>query len=175
MKARISMAFITIAALVSAPLSFAADKTGIFETVRVSSVPFDETAAALEAAFAGSEPMLQGAHDVRVPEDKHPEAHINMANPVAHAMVLYAGSSNCAAPVEAAGKAAVEIRQLVAAVPGVHGKHGRSGQYHGFDRRHDQAAALKLGHHLAGTVIPSQGDGLIVPGMYLSLALRGMA
>ena len=51
MKARLYMAVITIAALITAPLSFAADeKTGIFETVHASSVSFDETVVALEAA-----------------------------------------------------------------------------------------------------------------------------
>ena len=157
MKARVWMAVITIAALISAPLSYAADKIGIFETVHVSSVSFEETTAALDAAFAGSELLLQGAHDVRVPGDKHKarvyvltspgyaaaaadesvrtvsaqvlriavytsgedqKTYINMANPVAHAMVFYSGSSNYDALVAAAGKAADEIRQLVAAVPG---------------------------------------------------------
>lgn len=43
---------------------------------------------------------------------------INMANPVAHAMVYYADSDDYDALVEAAGKAAAEIRAAVAAVPG---------------------------------------------------------
>ena len=43
---------------------------------------------------------------------------VNMANPVAHAMVYYADSSNYDVLVSAAGAAANEIRQLVAAVPG---------------------------------------------------------
>ena len=43
---------------------------------------------------------------------------INMANPVAHAMVFYAESSNYDALVAAAAAAAGEIRQLVAEVPG---------------------------------------------------------
>ena len=42
MKARLWMAVITIAALISAPFSFAADeKLGIFEAIHVSSVSFD--------------------------------------------------------------------------------------------------------------------------------------
>jgi hypothetical protein len=44
--------------------------------------------------------------------------YVNMANPVAHAMVFYANSSNYDALVEAAGAAADEIRQLVSVVPG---------------------------------------------------------
>ena len=43
---------------------------------------------------------------------------VNMANPVAHAMVFYADSANYDALVAAAGAAAEEIRQLVAAIPG---------------------------------------------------------
>jgi uncharacterized protein (DUF302 family) len=43
---------------------------------------------------------------------------VNMANPVAHAMVFYADSANYDALVDAAGAAAKEIRQLVAAIPG---------------------------------------------------------
>ena len=43
---------------------------------------------------------------------------VNMANPVAHAMVFYANSSDYDALVSAAGKAADEIRQLASAVPG---------------------------------------------------------
>jgi len=43
---------------------------------------------------------------------------VNMANPVAHAMIYYAKSSDYDALLAAAGKAAAEIRQLVSAVPG---------------------------------------------------------
>jgi uncharacterized protein (DUF302 family) len=152
------MAVIAIAALTAAPLSFAADdKIGIFENVRVSSVSFDETTAALDAAFAASGLELHAAHDVRVPEDRHrarvyvmtspayadaardesprtvsaqvlrlavytsgdeQTTSINMANPVAHAMVFYADSPNYDALLAAARAAADDIRQLVAAVPG---------------------------------------------------------
>ena len=158
MKARICMAVITIAALLSAPFSFAADeKTGIFETVHASSVSFDETTAALEAAFDNSGLVLHATHDVRLPDDKHrarvfvvtspafadaardesartisaqvlriavfttgdeQDTYINMANPVAHAMVYYADSDNYAGLIVAAQQAAGEIRDLVAAVPG---------------------------------------------------------
>ena len=52
MRARLWMAVITIAALCSAPFSFAADeKIGIFEAIHVSSVSFEETTAAVEAAL----------------------------------------------------------------------------------------------------------------------------
>jgi hypothetical protein len=43
---------------------------------------------------------------------------VNMANPVAHAMIYYAKSPNYDALLAAAGKTAAEIRQLVSAVPG---------------------------------------------------------
>jgi len=140
-----------------APLSYSADTYGIFETLLESSVSFSETTAALDAAFADSELVLQGAHDVRVPDDKHQakvyvltspayaaaavaesvrtvsaqvlriavytqgdeqKTYVNMANPVAHAMVFYAGSSNYDALLAAAELAAGEIRELVAKVPG---------------------------------------------------------
>ena len=46
------------------------------------------------------------------------QTYINMANPVAHAMVFYADSPNYDALLDAADAAAAEIRQLIAAVPG---------------------------------------------------------
>ena len=158
MKARLRMAVIVIAALISAPFSFAADeKIGIFEAIHVSSVSFDETTAAVETALATSGLVLHATHDVRVPEDKHrarvyvltspayadaakdesartisaqilrlavytqgadQKTHVNMANPVAHAMVFYAGSKNYDALVAAARGVSNEIRQLIASVPG---------------------------------------------------------
>jgi len=127
MKARILMAVITIAALISAPFSFAADdETGIFETIHASSVSFDETTAAVDAAFASSGLVLHASHDVRVPDEKHrakvyvmtSPTYADMANPVAHAMVFYADSSNYDELVAAAGKAAGEVRAMVAGVPG---------------------------------------------------------
>ena len=158
MKARLWMAVIMIAALISAPLSFAADeKIGIFEAIHVSTVSFDETTAAVEAAFATSGLVLHATHNVRVPEDKHrarvyvltspayadaakdesartisaqilrlavytsgdeQQTYINMANPVAHAMVFYANSTNYDVLLTAARGVSDEIRQLVAAVPG---------------------------------------------------------
>jgi hypothetical protein len=152
------MAVITIAALISAPFSFAADEDiGIFETIRASSVSFDETTAAVDAAFAESGLVLHATHDVRVPGEQHrarvyvltsptyldvakaepartvsaqvlriavytkgdeQKTFINMANPVAHAMVFYANSSAYDALVAAARNVAAEIRELVASVPG---------------------------------------------------------
>ncbi len=158
MKARVWMAVVTMAALVSAPLSFAANvKIGIFEAIHASSASFDETTAAIDAAFATSELMLHATHDVRLPDDLHKarvyvltsptyadaakdepartasaqvlriavytsgdeqRTYINMANPVAHAMVYYARSPNYDALIEAARKVAGDMRQLVAVVPG---------------------------------------------------------
>ena len=158
MKARILLAVVTITALLTAPFSYAADDIGIFETVYASDVSFDETAAALDAAFVASKLMLHATHDVRLPDDTHSarvyvltspayaaaakdesprtvsaqvlrvavyttgdeqKTFVNMANPVAHAMVFYAGSANYDALVTAAGAAAGEIRQLVSAIPGI--------------------------------------------------------
>ena len=157
MKARIQMAVITIAALISAPFSFAAEDIGIFETIHASSVSFDETTTAVDAAFANSGLVLHATHDVRVPEERQrarvyvltsptygdaakaesartvsaqvlriavytqgdeQKTFINMANPVAHAMVFYANSSNYDSLVAASAQAADEIRALVASVPG---------------------------------------------------------
>jgi hypothetical protein len=158
MMARLWMAVITIAALFSAPFSFAADEEfGIFETIYAPSVSFDETTSAVDTALASSDLVLHAAHDVRVPESEHKarvyiltsptyadaardepartisaqilriavytqgdeqKTYINMANPVAHAMVFYTESENYDGMLAAAGKAADEIRALVAAVPG---------------------------------------------------------
>jgi len=158
MKARIILAVVTIAALISAPLSHAADdKIGIFESILESSQSFDETTAALEGALADSSLRLHGSHDVRVPDGKHQAkvyvltspayadaaanesartisaqilriavytqgdgqtTFINMANPVAHAMVFYAKSDNYDAMITAARDVASEMRNVVAALPG---------------------------------------------------------
>jgi uncharacterized protein (DUF302 family) len=152
------MAVVTIAALISAPLSFAAnDKVGIFETVLESSQSFSETTQALEAVLDDSLFQLHGSHDVRVPDGAHQakvyvltspayveaaaaesprtvsaqilrvavytqgdeqKTFVNMANPVAHAMVFYAKSSNYDELIAAAQNAASELRELVAALPG---------------------------------------------------------
>jgi hypothetical protein len=128
------MAVITIAALFTAPFSFAADdEIGIFEHLLVADVSFDEANAVLEAALTASGLELHAKHDVRVPDTLHrarvyvltspsyleaargesprtisaqvlrlavyttgdnQDTHVNMANPVAHAMVFYADSPN---------------------------------------------------------------------------------
>ena len=46
------------------------------------------------------------------------KTYVNMANPVAHAMVFYADSDNYDALIAAAGSAADEIRQIVSGLPG---------------------------------------------------------
>ena len=117
------------------------------KTIHASSVSFDETTAAIDAAFASSALVLHASHDVRVPEEKHrakvyvitsptyakaakaesartvsaqvlrlavytlgdeQKTYINIANPVAHAMVFYADSPNYDDLVAAAGKAAAQ-------------------------------------------------------------------
>ena len=158
MKARLWMAVVSIAALISAPLSFAAnEEIGIFESILQSSQSFEETTAALDVALAESSLQLQGSHVVRVPDDKHQAkvyvltspayadvavnesvrtvsaqvlrigvytqgdeqtTFINMANPVAHAMVFYANSRNYDKLLTGARSAAAEMRKVVAAVPG---------------------------------------------------------
>ena len=158
MKARLWMAVITIAALITAPLSFAADeKIGVFETILESSQSFEETSAALEAAINASGLELHAQHDIRVPDDLHKArlyvltspaytqaaaaasartisaqvlrvavytwgaeqaTYVNMANPVAHAMVFYADSDGRDALVAASRKAAAALRGLVADLPG---------------------------------------------------------
>ena len=150
------LAVVVLAALLALPV-LADDKIGIFETIYQSSVAFDETVAAIEAAAAGSLLQLHGALDVRVPDTAQrakvfvltsPEyidaaraetprtisaqilriavftwgdeqkTVVNMANPVAHAMVYYADSPNYDELITAAGAAAGELRQLVSSIPG---------------------------------------------------------
>ena len=158
MKARVWMAVVTIAALISAPLSHAADdKIGIFETILESSQSFSETTTALETALADSSLNLHGSHVVRVPDGKQqakiyvltaPDyaaaaanesartisaqilriavytqgdaqtTFVNMANPVAHAMVFYANSDSYDAMIAAARTVADELRNVVGALPG---------------------------------------------------------
>ncbi|MBT8066238.1 MAG: hypothetical protein KJO09_03280 [Gammaproteobacteria bacterium] len=158
MKARVLMAVVTIAALISAPLSLAAnEKVGIFETLLESSQSFAETTQALEAAIDASALQLHASHDVRVPDGAHQarvyvltspayaeaaaaesartisaqilrvavytqgdeqKTYVNMANPVAHAMVYYAKSSKYDALLAAARNVSTELRELVAALPG---------------------------------------------------------
>ncbi len=145
-----------LAALLALP-ALAEDEIGIFETIYHSDASYAETAAAIEAAAAGSSLQLHGSLDVRVPDDvqqakvfvftspgyveaaraevprtisaqvlriavftwgDEQKTVINMANPVAHAMVYYADSPNYDELLAAAGAAADELRQLVSAVPG---------------------------------------------------------
>ena len=158
MKARLLMAVVTITALVSAPFSYAADDDiGIFQMLRISSVSFDETTAAVDAALEASDFDVHATHDVRLPDDRHrarvyvltspdyvtaaagqdartvsaqvlriavyttgdeQKTHINMANPVAHAMVYYADSADYADLVAAARATGEKLREVVSAVPG---------------------------------------------------------
>ena len=158
MRARILMAVITIAALISAPFSYAADEDiGIFEAVHASTMSFEETSKLLDAALEKSGLKVHATHSVRIPDNAHQakiyvlsspayavvaadesprtvsaqilrvavfttgdeqKTYINMANPVAHAMVFYAGSSNYDALMAGAKAAAAEIRQAVAGIPG---------------------------------------------------------
>jgi hypothetical protein len=150
------LALAVLAALFALP-ALAEDEIGIFETIYHSNASYAETAAAIEAAAAGSPLRLHGSLDVRVPDDAqqakvfvltspdYAEAArsevprtisaqvlriavftwgdeqktvINMANPVAHAMVYYADSPNYDELVAAAEGAADELRKLVSAVPG---------------------------------------------------------
>ena len=105
MKARLWMAVITIAALISAPFSFAADeKLGIFEAIHASSVSFDETTAAVEVALAKSGLVLHAQHDVRVPEDKHR----------ARVYVLTSPAYTDAATAEAARTISAQLLRLAA-------------------------------------------------------------
>jgi hypothetical protein len=147
----------TLTALFLAPLTFAADEIGTFETIHESSLPFAETTASVEAAIAASDLELHGSHVVRLPDDTHQakiyvltsptyvqaakaepartfsaqvlriavytwgedlKTYINMANPVAQAMVFYADSADYPWLIQSAGHAADEIRAAVSAVPG---------------------------------------------------------
>jgi hypothetical protein len=61
----------TLVALIWAPLLFADDDIGIFETILESKESFSATTQALEQAIVGSELVLQASHNVRVPGNKH--------------------------------------------------------------------------------------------------------
>ncbi len=151
---KLSVAVLAVLFALPAP---ADDKIGIFETIYHSDASFAETAAAIEAAVAGSSLELHGSLDVRVPDNAQQakvfvltspnyidaaraeeprtvsaqilrlavftwgdeqKTVINMANPVAHAMVYYADSPNYDALIGAAGEAGDELRQLVLAASG---------------------------------------------------------
>lgn len=150
--------FVVLVALTFwAPLSFADDEIGIFETILESSASFSETNTALEQAIDGSQLQLHGTHVVTVPGGKHQarlyvltspafleaaagesprtvsaqllriavftsgdkqNTFVNMANPVPHAMIFFAESENYDVLVKAAGDVAIEMRELVRAIPG---------------------------------------------------------
>ena len=64
--------FAVLVALISwAPLSYADDEIGIFETILEASASFSETNEALEQAIGGSELQLHGTHVVTVPGGAH--------------------------------------------------------------------------------------------------------
>ena len=155
MKPKIRVLLVALA--VWAPPAWAAESVGIFETVWESSVPFEETAAKLESAIAGSALQLHGSHVVRLPDDSHhakvyvltspgyasaaasesartisaqilrmavytlgdeQTVYVNMANPVAHAMVFYSDSANYDKLLGAARTVADELRAVAGALPG---------------------------------------------------------
>jgi hypothetical protein len=62
---------VLVALIFWAPLSFADDEIGIFETILESSASFSETNEALEQAIGGSELQLHGTHVVTVPGGAH--------------------------------------------------------------------------------------------------------
>lgn len=79
------------------------------------------TSPSYAEAAAAESPRTISAQIMRVAVytwGEEQKTFVNMANPVAHAMVFYTDSSNYDALVSAAGNAADEIRQLVSAVPG---------------------------------------------------------
>jgi len=74
----------------------------------------------IEAAAAES-PRTISAQILRVAvftSGDEQRTYVNMANPVAHAMVYYAESANYDGLISAAGKVAGDIRQLVDGIPG---------------------------------------------------------
>jgi len=80
------------------------------------------TSAAYEAAAVAESPQTVSAQVLRVAVytlGDEQKTFVNMANPVAHAMVYYAESPNYADLVEAARTAAAGIRSVVQALPGV--------------------------------------------------------
>ena len=73
------------------------------------------------AAAADESPRTISAQILRVAvftRGEELQTFVNMASPVAHAMVYYAGSDNYASLLDAAGKAAQAIRDAIATVPG---------------------------------------------------------
>jgi len=135
----------------------AADEIGIFELVHKSSLSFEETLTAVEAALRGSPFKVHAVHEVRVPEQKQrasvivltspgfmkaasgepprtvsaqilrvavytwgedQQTLVNMANPVAHAMIFYAESDSYDALVAAARQAGDDIRSILSGLAG---------------------------------------------------------
>ena len=79
------------------------------------------TSPAYMAAAAAESPRTVSAQVLRVAVytlGDEQKTYVNMANPVAHAMVYYAGSKNYADLVQAARTAAAGIRTTVQALPG---------------------------------------------------------
>jgi uncharacterized protein (DUF302 family) len=79
------------------------------------------TSPGFAAAASAESPRTVSAQILRIAVytwGEEQKTYINMANPVAHAMVFYAGSSNYDALISAATGAADELRQLVTSVPG---------------------------------------------------------
>ncbi len=79
------------------------------------------TSPAFAEAAAAESPRTISAQVLRIAvftSGDDQATFVNMANPVAHAMVFYAESSNYDALVAAAKAAAEQIRQLVSVVPG---------------------------------------------------------
>ena len=83
--------------------------------VYVLTAPAYAEAASAESASTVSAQVLRIAVYTQGDEQK---TYVNMANPVAHAMVFYANSSNYDALIAAARNVASDMRQLVAALPG---------------------------------------------------------
>jgi hypothetical protein len=69
MNQKISVLLVALA--VWAPPLWAAESVGIFETIRESSVSFEETTAKLESAIGDSDLLLHGSHVVRLPDESH--------------------------------------------------------------------------------------------------------
>jgi len=83
--------------------------------VYVLTSPEYSTAAAAESARTISAQILRIAVYTQGDEQK---TFVNMANPVPHAMVFYANSSNYKAMLEAANAVSEKIREVVAVIPG---------------------------------------------------------
>ena len=79
------------------------------------------TSSSFSDAASAESPRTVSAQILRIAVytwGEEQKTYLNMANPVAHAMVFYADSPNYDVLISAARKTADELRQLVAAVPG---------------------------------------------------------